>query len=133
MKISDLRDVIIARLDSLLGVYEIQGLGTVPAIAVDDSNSYPPAGTVIHGLEVVLEPNIGLSQELLLTGRLWENSHRLTLKQWDRSGDTLEATRRVLPLLGNSVVIRPRILANEELGAIESQEIEFNNPELIRD
>jgi hypothetical protein len=62
------------------------------AIAVLTDGSYPPAGTQIVGLEVVIEPDSATKVEALLTESRVDTDIKITLKQWTAGETTVAAT-----------------------------------------
>lgn len=112
----------------LIGSYTLPGGQVVPALAVDTNGKYPPSGTKVEGLEIVIVPNISSNPRPGIgNSRIWEYISRIYLKQWDGSGDTLGATEKIIPLLGNKIQVGPRILPNDSIGNIESRTITFSS------
>lgn len=118
-----LKQRIIEELDGIIGTYTLLNGQTIPAIAVDQGN-YPPQGTQVSGLEVVILPQADNAISPLLGGRMWEITSMVILKQWGE-GTTLEAMTKIIPLLGNQVQIGARVLPDGSLGNIETLKITF--------
>lgn len=125
-----LRSLIIATLGELLGTYtfpaeEGETPGTGPAIAVDGLNaieeSYPPNGTQVEGLEVVITPATDLPGDSCLDGYTQYFKHTITLKQRSGFNQTLQAFQLLQGKLQNifegSAI---RQLANPLLNNVET-------------
>ncbi len=127
-----LRTRILERMSGLLGTYTFTTGKSVPAIAIDDQGLYPPAGTEVQGLEVVVIPAINANYAPLLGGGVINHQSQLILKQWDSSSDTVAATLRIVGILGNRVSIGPRLVPVKSLGNIETRTITFFDAQLLR-
>jgi hypothetical protein len=119
-----LKAQVIDVLDTLLGTYTLPNGDIVPAIAVDNGN-YPPQGTKVEGLEVVIVPQLDTVFSPMIDGREWKLTSVIVLKQWGVSGTTLGAMEKIIPLLGNQVKIGARVLPDNSLGNIETLKISF--------
>ena len=97
----NLRARILECMGDIIGTYSFEQGDIVPAIAIDDKGIYPPAGTKVQGLEVSIIPAVAANSKPLIGGRLIDHQSKLILKQWDSTGDTLEATIRLTGVLGN--------------------------------
>jgi hypothetical protein len=106
-----------------IGTYTLVGGITVPAIAVSTGN-YPPQGTQVEGLEVIIVPQTDTEINQLIRGGRWEVTSIVVLKQWGE-GDVVTAMEKIVPLLGNQVTIGARILPDNTLGNIETIRISF--------
>jgi hypothetical protein len=124
-----LKQQIIEILGDSLGKYTLANGQIVSAIAV--GNNYPPQGTKVTGLEVVIIPDTGLEVNPIMNGGRWDNESTVILKQWGE-GTVLDAVKLIVPLLGNQVEIGARVLPNESLGNIETIRIKFNSTMLER-
>ena len=91
-----LREVIESALGDELGTYTFENGLSAPAIAyAPNLSDYPPANTVVAGLEVViLPPSPAISP--LLQGYAVENQWFLYLKQWSPSKTPRPALHRLL-------------------------------------
>ena len=126
----DLRQAILEALASVIGTYHFPRGGSAKALSIlpdpDYGYDYPPSGTRIEGLEVVVLPATDASAVPMLRGkRRWQTSTQIFLKQWDSKNDTVAATELIVPILGNNVKIGPRVLPLDQLGNIESRNITF--------
>jgi hypothetical protein len=123
----NLRTLILKATKDIIGKYTFANNQTIPAFAIDDNGKYPPAGTKVEGLEIVIVPCVNsIYRPGLGNTQRWEYVSRVFLKQWNLDGDTIEATELIVPLLGNKVQVSPRILPSESLGNIESRTITFS-------
>lgn len=122
----NLRTRVLEATQKIIGKYTLSNNQILPALAIDDNGKYPPAGTKVEGLEIVIIPCINSIYRPGVNSQRWEYVSRVLLKQWNLDGDTIEATEKIVPLLGNKVQVAPRILPNESLGNIESRAITFS-------
>lgn len=123
----NLRARILEATKEIIGKYTLSNNQIIHAFAIDDNGKYPPAGTKVEGLEIVVVPSINsIYRPGIGSTQRWEYVSRVILKQWDLVGDTITATELIVPLLGNKVQVSPRILPSESLGNIESRTITFS-------
>jgi hypothetical protein len=119
------RDEVKELLLDVLGEYTFGNGQSTPAICLWQKN-YPPSGTEVSGLEVVITPNTRLESNALLNkGRLTNYESEILLKQWDENESTLEAIERLKYFLPNSLEISPRVLPNTVLDNIETCTLTF--------
>ena len=125
-----LRDAIAFALGDEIGTYKFANGQTVQAIAVlSGGEIYPPAGTSVEGLEVVIfYPYLRL--EGLLGGYAVENEWTIHLKQWDSSKNAIGASKKVLAALGN-VKSMTKVTANKERGIPEMVQLKIHDFEAI--
>lgn len=116
-----LRQTIEDAIADLIGTYTFTTGQSTPATAVlRGGEQFPPPGTVVEGLEVVIfYPE--LTPGDLLGGYVVENQWTIHLKQWDESKTTNEAFRGILSAIGN-VKSSIKVPANKER----------NIPEMVR-
>ena len=117
----------------LLGTYTFADaagnvVATDYAIAVLTDGSYPPAGTQIAGLEVVIEPDSATKVEALLTESRVDTDIKITLKQWTAGETTVAATSVLIDGLAGLLDIRPRMPRSSMLDTIETQVIILKEP-----
>lgn len=117
----------------LLGTYTFaDAVGNVVAtdyaIAVQTDGSYPPTGTQIVGLEVVIEPDSATKVEALLTESRVDTDIKVTLKQWNAGETTVAATSVLIDGLPGLLDIRPRVPRSSVLDTIETQVIILKEP-----
>lgn len=113
--------------DRLLGTYTFSNGQTDDAIAVA-ANNYPPAGTLVTGLEVVIEFDYGQRIVPLTGGNLIHSSTQLHLKQWDIEQTTTEASDRLVDGLDYPMEVSPRVIRSDVLDNIESRKITLKIP-----
>lgn len=121
-----LRSHLTSILTTHIGTYTFQSGATSDAIAVLPDNqhgySYPPPGTNVVGIEVVIiRPTPTTS--LRLTGYASRKTWEIHLKQWDRSKNLVQATEVLVQGLNelNYAFESPqRLLPNERIQGIES-------------
>lgn len=109
-------------LQDILGTYTLPNGDIYPAISVDDRGIWPPEDTVIEGLECYVVPLIESPITPLIQSKHWDYVSEIQLKQWSKTGTTLEATS----LIGahfDQLEIGPRVLPLKELGNIETRTI----------
>lgn len=123
-QILGLKNKIIEVLGDELGDYTLSGGVSAKAIAVDTGNNYPPQGTQVEGLEVVIVPSTDVNMGAMLQGYEWIVTSQILIKQWG-AGHTLSALEKIVPLLGNQVEIGARVMPDNSLGNIESVRITF--------
>jgi len=123
-EITSLREQIIEVLGDKLGEYKLPNQTVLPAIAVEFGVNYPPQGTQVTGLEVVVVPQVSTNVTRKIRGLEWVLNSAIVLKQWGE-GTTVEAMQLIVPLLGNNVNIGARVLPDNKLGNIETLRIEF--------
>jgi hypothetical protein len=89
--------------------------------------SFPPAGTVTQGLEIVIIPGVKMDATPALNqGMFWNISHEIILKQWDSRDTTLKIVEPLTKLLmqnNYSVRVGLRLIPNPKLGNIESRNL----------
>lgn len=117
----------------LLGTYSfVDAAGNVVAtdyaIAVLTDGLYPPVGTQISGLEVVIEPDSAVKVEPLLSENRVDTDIKITLKQWAAGETTVAATAVLLDGLPGLLGVRPRVPRNSVLDTIETQTIVLKEP-----
>jgi hypothetical protein len=121
----ELRSQLLTLLKPYLGKYSF---GTDAFAVLPDPDlgyDYPPSGTKVEGLEVILQ--LPYPQFMPLMGnngvtRKWQ----ILLKQWDSSKNLIEALEAIVKanfdlFIGKIVVVPP----NEALGTIEQARIEL--------
>jgi hypothetical protein len=124
-----LRDTLKVVLGDLIGTYRFTNGETTPAIAIDYNSTYPPPGTVIEGLEVVVIPRSSLGVSGLIGGKLATYQADVILKQWDITSDTFCATDRIIGSIPGLISISPRVIPDGELQNIESIRLTFQTQE----
>jgi len=129
--ILEIRQEIETLLETELGNYiYANGLKTKAICILPDPTygwDFPPPGSKVDGLEVVLSANTEIKNRPLLTGNYINFSSKILLKQWDSKKNTIIATMSLLKNLPECLIVRPRILPNTSLGNIESQTILINS------
>lgn len=137
-----LRSLIIAELQAanLLGTYTFPNGTTDPAVSVEGiiysepDEGFPPTGTTVTGLEVVITPATDLPGFSTLDGYTQIFRHTITLKQRSGNNQTLQAFQRlqkVLPNIYAESVIRQ--LPNLRLEAIEQLTFEIQQVVFVPD
>lgn len=109
-----------------IGTYTFQsGTTTTALVVLPDPNygySYPPAGTKVTGIEVVIiRPTPTTSMRL--TGYASRRTWQIYLKQWDKSKNLVQATEVLidgLNRLGYAFESPIHVLPNEKAQGIES-------------
>ena len=119
---------ITALLGDTIGIYQIKvgrNIMPMPAIAVlpDAIHGYnfPPPGTTMNGLEIVIEPLLTDDLQLYISNDYGTcYGSKVTLKQWDSMQTTRSATEKLkgLPSLRKMSATLP---ANSALQTIESR------------
>lgn len=128
-----LRATIAQSLSSLIGTYTFDGGYTDAAISVEGlgadngEDSYPPTGTKVTGLEVVITPGEELPIIDILEGYIQRFRTTITLKQWDRGQNkTLKAFQLLQQhfnnIYGGSIT---RVLPSPQLKNIETLSFQF--------
>lgn len=125
-----LRAKIIILLGESLGTYQVkvgQRVSQMSAIAdLPDPKygyNFPPAGTTINGLEVVIEPLTTDDLQLYISNEYGTcYGSKVTLKQWDVSLTTRDGTEK-LKALPSVRKISPVMTANSNLNTIESRSL----------
>lgn len=122
MNLDELRELILKSLDGLIGKYSLSGQ-SFPAITFKES--YPPSGTLCHGLEVYVNPCLSLNTQDTINGFIWERKIEIWLKQWDEQSDTVEATARLVKTFSPIGVVKlgTRLLPMEQIGNIETMKL----------
>lgn len=123
-----LRSQIEQGLGKLIGVYTLPNNRKVKAIAVLKSyETYPPDGTQIEGLEIVIFYPVPLVQAMLCDYRI-ENEWTIHLKQWDKAKHLHEASRQILKVLGDEVVVKQTLFTPpmESMGLPEMLQIKLS-------
>lgn len=130
--VANLRATIELTLGDEIGTYLFPNNETDKAIALlglgaDRAGEYPPQGTKITGLEVILYTGQTLRIERRLGGFIQSPSTVITLKQFDVTKNTLNS---LFLLLGVLDVARDpiRTLRDPYLGNVEVCQIEVVNP-----
>jgi hypothetical protein len=126
MNVLELRQKLTNILDDLLGEYTFVNGRCVKAIAVVPDSvygyDYPPTGTKVTGLEMVIWAEAKLDTYPIIQGTHVVNSTQVVLKQWDDKKTTVEATNRLISCLGNDKIeVRPRVMPVPGLNNIETQ------------
>jgi hypothetical protein len=124
-----LRDTLKVVLKDLLGTYRFVNGEITTAIAIDYNATYPPPGTVIEGLEVVIIPRSSLSVSGLVGGKLATYQTDAILKQWDATQNTFCATDRIIGTVPELIEVGPRVIPDGELQNIESIRLTFQTQE----
>lgn len=137
-----LRSLIITELQAanLLGTYTFPNGTTDPAVSVEGiiysepDEGFPPTGTTIAGLEVVITPATDIPVQPTLDGYTQFFRHTITLKQWSGDNKTLQAYQTLQRKLGNiysgSAI---RQLPSLKLDAIEQLSFELEQVVFIPD
>jgi hypothetical protein len=109
-----------------VGFYQFTNGQKVKAVSVA-TPSFPPAGTVTQGLEIVIIPGVKMDATPALNqGMFWNISHEIVLKQWDDRETTLkivEPLTRLLMQNNYSVRVGLRLIPNPKIGNIESRNL----------
>ena len=117
-----LREVIQSALGDELGTYTFENGLSAPAIAyAPNLSDYPPANTVVAGLEVVIIPP-SPSILPLIQGYAVENKWILYLKQWNPSKTPRPALNRLLGVVKSIKRVIP-VPANKKLGIPETYQV----------
>jgi len=127
---ANLRAKIMSLLGDSLGTYQIKvgrNVNVMSAIAdLPDPKygyNFPPAGTTINGLEVVIETLNTDDLQLYINNDYGTcYGSKITLKQWDVSLTTRDGTEK-LKALPSVRKISPVMTANSNLGTIESRSL----------
>lgn len=122
----NLRETISNILKGHIGTYTFSSGATALAIAIlpdtKHGYSYPPTGTKVQGIEVVIiRPTPTTS--LRLTGYASRLTWQIYLKQWDKSKNLVQVTEVLvqgLNKLGYAFESPIHVLPNERTGGIES-------------
>lgn len=121
----NLRETISNILTTHIGTYTFSS-GASQAIAIlPDSQhgySYPPSGTKVSGVEVVIIRPVPTTA-LRLTGYASRRTWQIYLKQWDKSKNLVQATEVLidgLNRLGYAFESPIHVLPNEKAQGIES-------------
>jgi len=125
---ANLRAKITTLLGASLGTYQIKvGRNVSQMSAIADlpdpkyGYNFPPAGTTINGLEVVIEPLLSDDLQLYISNEYGTAyGSKITLKQWDGSLTTRDAIEK-LKALPSLRKISPVMTANSDLQTIESR------------
>lgn len=125
-----LRNDIITLLGNLLGTYTFpDNGGTDHAIAIlpdaDAGWNYPPSGTKIAGVEVVIVRPYPDASQLLGGDRMKTYTWSLTLKQWDSRGDLLDATESLVNGLDYFISKSIPAPSSAGLGSLEQVKIDI--------
>lgn len=129
MDAKELRDRLKVVLNGYLGTYRFPNGQETEAIAIDYNATYPPPGTVIEGLEVVIVPRSSLGISGLIGGKSVTYQADVILKQWDVTQDTFCATDLIIGAIPELIDVGPRVLPNGELQNIESIRLTFQTRE----
>lgn len=87
---ADIKATLLGALDGQIGTYTFSNGQTTPAIRVEDGSDPYPEEPNVTGLEVVIDVSIDVPIELMLGGSYAQTySHRIQLKQWDITKNTL--------------------------------------------
>lgn len=124
-----LRDKLKVVLGGLIGTYRFTNGETTAAIAIDYNATYPPPGTVIEGLEVVVIPKSSLGISGLIGGKLATYQADVILKQWDATQDTFCATDVIIGSIPELINVGPRVIPDGELQNIEQIRLTFQTQE----
>ena len=125
MEPKELRSLLEETLTGLLGTYTFANRRKASAIAVIQSYEvYPPPGTDIQGLEVIIYCPTGTPQATL-NGYRVENNWSIHLKAWDKKS-LQPALHRLLALDQLHIKQTIPIAANEILGIPEMMTLTIN-------
>lgn len=129
-----LRSLVLEGLGSEIGIYTLpNGGGQIPAIGVVAGEKFPPSGTEVKGLEVLIQPAISQQRQAFHRAIAWIYTSEFLLRQWDFSSDLVLATHHLFQVLNplGRVTILPRILPVSEIGNIETRTIQLVHSEYI--
>ena len=129
MDAKELRDRLKVVLEGFIGTYRFPNGQETQAIAIDYNATYPPPGTVIEGLEVVIIPRSFLGISGLLGSKLATYQTDVLLKQWDSRDDTFCATDLIIGSIPELLNVGPRVIPNGELQNIEQIRLTFQSQE----
>jgi hypothetical protein len=129
MDAKELRDRLKVVLNGYLGTYRFPNGQETQAISIDYNATYPPPGTVIEGLEVVIIPRSSLGISGLLGSKLATYQTDVILKQWDSQDDTFCATDLIIGSIPELLNVGPRVIPNGELQNIEQIRLTFQSQE----
>lgn len=129
MDAKELRDRLKVVLEGFIGTYRFPNGQETQAIAIDYNSTYPPPGTVIEGLEVVIIPRSSLGISGLIGGKLATYQADVILKQWDITQDTFCATDIIIGSIPELINVGPRVMPNGELQNIEQIRLTFQSQE----
>lgn len=122
----ELRSHITTILADYIGKYTWNGGSVATAVAILPDNkhgfSYPPPGTTVEGIEVVIIRPVPATK-LLLSGYIGRATWEIYLKQWDRSANLIDATEKLIVGLNrlNYAFESPvRVPPNERMNGLES-------------
>ena len=124
----ELRNQLAGLLASQLGQYTIEGGKTAPAIAVlpdpEVGYNYPPAGTVVTGVELVIMCPINGYQPLMGNGGIASAVWELRLSRRDTNGSLRDIINALVPQLQNlpnhAKISQPIVIPpNDAKGVVE--------------
>ena len=129
-----LRSLVLEGLGSEIGSYTLpNGGGQIPAVGVVAGERFPPNGTEVKGLEVLIQPAIAQQKKAFHRAIAWIYTSEFLLRQWNPSSDLVLATHQLFQVLEplGQVTIFPRILPVLEVGNIETRTIQLIHSEYI--
>ena len=127
-----IKDTILNDAKDLIGVYTFQNGVLHKAISISNRNDqYPPKGTVIKGLEVVIFPGVSVNVTNFLGSKSWALTSDISLIQWNKNNDTYEILERIHPGLQNlgKLTINPLVQGNDII--LESRRLSLTQSILI--
>lgn len=117
MEAREMRACVESALEGMVGWYVFPNSRKVKAITVIKAfETFPPDGTQIQGLEIVIPYPRPITQALLDSYRV-EKEWTIHLKQWDRAKSMREVLPKILTLNGIKKTLS--IPADEQLGTPE--------------
>ncbi|MBD2005610.1 MULTISPECIES: hypothetical protein [Cyanophyceae] len=117
MEAREMRSLVESALEGMLGWYVFPNGRKVKAIAVIKAfETFPPDGTQIQGLEIVIPYPRPITQALLDCYRV-ENEWTIHIKQWDRGKSMREVLPKILSLNGIKKTLL--IPADDQMGTPE--------------
>lgn len=133
-RLHQLRSDLLQILGDLIGTYT-KGSQATPAIEIDlgtrgevlATGVQFPVRPKVTGLEVIVQPDTELTHEYLIGSRRKDIQTLLTLKQWDITKTTIEATDAIVDNLRTPGFrierVRPPVLRSTDLDTVESRAI----------
>jgi len=134
LEIKELKERLEIVLLNELGTYTFVNGDSTPAIGIDYNATYPPPGTVVRGLECVIQPQVMLNISGLLGGKQIESQSYVYLKQWDLQESTLCAFYKIIKdskLSSNILNGGNRVLPDGELQNLEQIRLIFRTQEVL--
>lgn len=125
----ELRSLLGKILEGQIGTYTFVNGATAEAITVlpdpDKGYNYPPSGTAVAGLELIIQQPYPEAALLLASGISSTQKWQIILKQWDSNSNLITATHTLMTELSYPILKIVPVLPNEKYLTIEQVRVEI--------